>query len=243
MKELEITDHLIDKNLLRQISKQDQRILDQYLKLHKEVRLEYEERYDIVQAVKINANSELKVMLNEIHEEVTSNKFKSKIALLIVALLSIVTIGYWVFQQSSKSLDTKALFAQNFENYDPSIVTRGGEELEAALTNAYSAYINKNYAEVLNYQDAINQINSSSWMLILAISAIEMDDAELALQNLNQLIQDNDIYYIDHAIWYKGLLLLKQGEIQQSKKLFQSIASKPGADHQMEAKKLLEKLN
>ena len=86
-------------------------------------------------------------------------------------------------------------------------------------------------------------ILDSEYILLYAISAIETGQYDLSLSLLDKIVASNDSYYLDHAYWYKSLVLLQENRKEEAVALLKSLSSRSDADHHQESIELLKDLN
>jgi len=176
------------------------------------------------------------VEVNEVFEELygkkegkDENRRCSKVQVLKVLSIILATAAVIVFgliiginrYQESKN-PGEAIFNTYYEPFDLSL-TRSVSGTKS-LAYLYSCYIMKDYQTIhqtkideLQMEDSKGIIN-----IIYAISAIELNQYELAEKFLD-IISTEDSYYLI-SIWYKGILLIRNGEFQKADELIKKVS-------------------
>ena len=138
------------------------------------------------------------------------------------AALVVVAMGiswYWLKPDANSQL-----VAEYYQPYDelgfPK--SRGGGELEAAVQQAVELYHEKRYDEVIQLLTDLDGKDDRAFF-VLGLAQIGQGQYERALENFNQVSEQFDQPDVYH--WYKGLVLLQLGKVEECKRELAKIES------------------
>ncbi len=138
------------------------------------------------------------------------------------AALVVVAMGiswYWLKPDANSQL-----VAEYYQPYDelgfPK--SRGGGELEAAVQQAVELYHEKRYDEVIQLLTDLDGKDDRAFF-VLGLAQIGQGQYERALENFNQVSPQFDQPDVYH--WYKGLVLLQLGKVEECKTELSKIES------------------
>lgn len=130
------------------------------------------------------------------------------------AALVVVAMGiswYWLKPDANSQL-----MAEYYQPYDELSFpkSRGGGELEAAVQQAVELYHEKRYDEVIQLLTDLDGKDDRAYF-VLGLAQIGAGQYERALANFNQVSEQFDQPDVYH--WYKGLVLLQLGKVEECK--------------------------
>jgi len=242
-------DKLIDKSILGTLTQNEKSQLEAYIMEQPTTKLEIKMRTDLMKGLEYNADQELKSILNKIHnEEISGKKHNGLLKKIGFSLLAIsILIGaYAIFNYMNTSQEAKpivgsAIYATYFEPFTPSLETRSSDAIQEVTYKQFiDAYRNKDYDKSLAIIKPLISNADNKTLLIAGISAMEIDKHQEAFEYFDKIITSNDFYFIDHAKWYKSLVLIKTNKINEAKVLLNDLANNPEADHHNESVSLLK---
>jgi tetratricopeptide (TPR) repeat protein len=244
-------DTLIDKSILGTLTSYEESKLEAYIMEQPATKLEITMRTDILKGFEYNADQELKDVLNKIHNEeilnASPNKLLKRIGVILISL-AVMCGSYSLYKMinnsaNSSTTDGPVLYASYFQPYTPSLETRSNEKI---LDDAYQIFIDayraQNYLKSLETITPLIESADNNTLLMAGISAMETGKTQESLEYLNKIIDSNDFYFIDHAKWYKSLVLIKENKIQEANLLLNELANSPKADHHDESVSLLREI-
>ena len=238
----------IDKYLLGRLSPEESKELERELLKNKPLENTLYTQAQIQKAILLDQREEMKVELKEIHKNVIQNRKdvgpkKSRRNILVTLICGVIAaLLLWYFI-GNKNQTTPDLFASNYEAFETGSNVRG-ENIDENLELAFSLYKEKNYEKAVtkfnNYllTGAIN----NEVKLALAISYFETQKIEKAQITLQEIIDNKDPFYTDHARWYQGLIYLSENEMAKAKISLQILADDVKADHHTSAKSILRSI-
>ncbi len=244
-------DQLIDKSILGKLNQDEKSKLDTYIMKYPSSKLEMKMRTDILKGLEYNADQEFKSLLNGIHNEEISGsaqnvfvKRKKVILLGLVVALGIFALFKYVNDaNSSLPQQSSVLYASYFEPYVPLVETRSTDNIQEEIyQNFIESYRSKDYPKSLEAIASILDNADNNTLLLASISAMESNKHEESIRYLDKIIASNDYYYLDHAKWYKSLVLIKTNNIQEAKILLRELANNHKADHHDESKAILKEI-
>ena len=247
------------------MEEQDYILFDQYLldELSAEERIAFEEKLktNIEFNKSFNTYKELSSFLeNKFENEAETNDFKSnlehisnqhfnktetitevkkktsifRIGQLAMAASVVIFLGIFAFNQFSNPTYS------DYNNHEPMTVVRDASVKE--LIEATKAFNNEEYevANKLLKRVLDEDPENSELKLYYAITNIELDNFEVADENLNQLINGASVYK-GKALWYSALSQLKQENNDKAIVLLKQIQEQD--EDYKQAQKLLDKLD
>jgi hypothetical protein len=158
----------------------------------------------------------------------------SAIVAVFIILLSIYTISY--------SPSPEKTFAKNYSPYTTDLSTRSADLSVNEFTFALKLYNKGEYTsafEVLKNYNTKN-LNNTAGQYYLALSALEINEIEVAENNFKAVITNGEYAYQLHSKWYLSMLYLKTGKIEQARSLLEELSSEENF-YSTRAKKILRK--
>lgn len=247
MGDKESIDRLIDKQINGTITEMELIQLDLLIKDNPSFANELQLKTDISNAMKYVGNKELKAKLEHIHkDEIDKNsatKFLNLKWILGVAALFLggLLIFQFAFDNRINRINEKQLFTDFYKPYQASFQSRDQSNDKWFLYK--DAYLKGEYNKALSIVTPDLENANNEILLAAGISALEVGQFELGKDIFIRIIEQKDFYFKDHAIWYIGLIHLKEQNNNLAKEQFQLLMDDPNADHHDEAKNILSQLN
>lgn len=159
---------------------------------------------------------------------------------LIAASLALLLFAGWWFLIPSNEPDV--LYASFYQPYELSFSSRDGGNTETLLA-ASTAYNAQDYAQALQaFESLPADLQTSKVKLGIGISYMELSSFESALSIFDQIIELQDPLFLDQALWYKGLCLLRQEKLDQASTIFQQLVNDSSSIFSQDAGQLLKRL-
>ena len=181
----------------------------------------------------------LKGIEKSIHENNTTHFNRHWLRYAAAACLSLIALVLW---KPWASEDPQALFAAYVRPY-PNIfepVRRGDSELTARAL-AFQAYEQEDYTRASSMFAVLAKEDPDPGVLmLLGNSNLQLGKTAEARQNFLDLMRAPDVLKWD-AQWYLSLCALKDGDLQQAKKLLEEISRTENA-YSGKAREILRKL-
>jgi TolA-binding protein len=214
-------------------------------------------RKEIDKFLKNKEALELREMLDEIHEEVTSNvknssmqKRKGIIRILfsrwqyaaaaVIFLLAFTAVLFFTIRPSLN----ERLYAQYFKPLDGTSLVRSDKQEDMSnRQSAMNEYNDEHYEKSwMMLKDISNRDTADAEVYFYrGISAMEINDLNDAISSFNIVIKNSTSLYIDEATWYLALSYLKKNDRLVAETQFKKIVES-NSNHKDEAQEILEKL-
>jgi hypothetical protein len=119
-------------------------------------------------------------------------------------------------------------------------IVRGAEETE--INSAFKAYEANNYSLAVDaFQNLLEEDNNPNYRFYYAMSLLNNDQSDLALEELSQL-ENIDFDYQNEVLWYKALIHLKNNENKQAIAKLNELENSESSFKSKERKVLLQQL-
>ncbi len=136
---------------------------------------------------------------------------------LLVAASIFAVLGLAVYYNLTQPISSSDLYDNYYESY-PNVVNpmvRGEEPTEA--DKAFSAYESGRYEEALQrFEELYKTEGTSYYLFYMAISHLELENAEAAIELLNEFSGTED-KLADRAGWYLAMAYLQLDDKEQAK--------------------------
>ncbi len=201
------------------------------LRSNREFVKQYQLHIDINEAIKENDIVQLRDKLDSIYNQYIKDKKKvihfNLYNKLAIAASILIIIGITcIYLLTNKSLSNQELFAQYYEPYETVVNHRSGDDYEEILfAKAFNLYENKLYNEALVYFNQILETQPDNTFILFytAISEIETEQTEAAIEKFKQIIDNkNDVLY-QQSKWYLALCYLKADKANEAILIFNEI--------------------
>lgn len=210
----------------------------------------------VKKAVTLTEREQIRAYLNGLEEEfqseagsrnnssgtATVRPLVSRRWLQLAASLLLIAAAFFVFQSysSQSSTDIVADYYEPYPNGYKPITRSQVQEINIEL-HGLIKYESEQYKEALSYFNQLPNANDDI-IMFKAISKMELEDLNGAKTDLQTLI-DKKSKLSRTAQWYMGILLVKEGAVEQAKKYFEVLANQPSdSSYQRDASELLGKL-
>lgn len=196
--------------------------------------------------------------LNEIDKEIAepvllkrSLKIYWAAAATLTLLVGIATIIYF-----TQGINTNKLYISYYQHYKNDLVeySRGEgavtnvknltDDQSKILTEAMRAYDKKDYEKTIDLieDNLIIKNPDPGIVFFLAVSQLELNRVDEAIENLEFLTETTNHKYYEQAQWYLSLAYVKAGYIEKAKLLLKEISMKSKI-YKPNAEELLKKLH
>ena len=241
----EFDEHKIDEYLLGRLKGTELTEFKNQLAMDQNFSDQVRQRQEALRYIDVLGDLALKERVKKLHTEAVKNLPPEKrfnvISILKYAavVVFIVAAGLWLLQGATSGAD---IYNDYYQAYDLNFGERGtpSEDIIAAAGRFYADR---------DYQNALEQFNSlpstsisSKIILAQGISYLETNQYQKASTAFQQLIDQEDLIYEDHARWYLAMTYFKEGKEKEAKILIEQIADKSGSFNQQKAKDILNDL-
>jgi len=211
---------------------------------------EIDRHVDILHAIDAQGVKQLKGELKVIHEknfgvknDTTSNFNVTKI-LLGLLIASLLGLAAWFVINNSPTIKTSnQLYAEYYEPFDYTSNTRDGDQKSTFELGVL--YQKGQFVEFIQQYEQHHKQNdelSSDFILAVGIGYTEIDQPYKGIYQLDKIIDNKDFNFIDSALWYKALALLKANEIKNCKEVLAIILNNKNSEYYSKAEELNKEL-
>jgi tetratricopeptide (TPR) repeat protein len=216
------TDYLIEKYLDSTITNVEKKILNKRMhtnpSLHRELSLRQEINQLAIEDDVFDLRAKLK-MASAYGEDKYDNRFvsnRTKRVFYAAATVTGIAFGSWaVITGGENRIKPQSLFHDNFMPYPPINIFRESQnlELDSGFFYALKHYQESNYKEAVIALKRLLELDpgSSIMQFYLGVSYMELENYDKAHKLFDQIIEGNS-FFIEQAIWYKGLCFLAQNK-------------------------------
>jgi tetratricopeptide (TPR) repeat protein len=156
------------------------------------------------------------------------SNFRFSIA-AIITLFCIISICYLIFQSNKNNND---YFSEYYNPYQPTTLVRSFnkniQSFDSLILQAYNDYEQKEYDKVIkNLENILLENQHPQAELVLSNAYILTGREEDALKWLKRVEDSQSPDYTVYALWYEGLIALKNGEVSKAKEYLKRIKRHP----------------
>ncbi|MEO1516796.1 MAG: tetratricopeptide repeat protein [Bacteroidota bacterium] len=233
----------IEAYLLGQLNEADKTAFDQQIQADKELAQEVQVQRLLLEQVETLGALDMKERLQGIQQQVRKEEINHRrrywifaTAAAVLALLLYVFLG-----PSLQNTSTEQIYASHYEPYQLSFGSRAGGN-EQALIQAGSLYTQQRYEQALPLIEQLLESEPDNSRLLLAkgICYMESKDFGKALNTFQQLIDRNDSFYLQQALWYSALAHLQLGNAIDARKLLERMQGSTENFKKKESREILE---
>ncbi len=236
----------IDRFLRGEMDKAETQAFEQALSENPELKKKMKIQQELVSYIDLMGDQEVLANIRKAEDTYRSRKPGTikrlpwlRPALIAASLALLLFAGWWLLRPSS---EPEALYANFYAPYELSFSSRAGGNTETLLA-ANAAYDAQDYAQALQaFQSLPTDLQTSKVKLAMGISHMELSSFGLAQSLFDQIIELQDPLFLDQALWYKGLSLLKQGELERARDTFLQLKDDPESIFNQDAARLLNRL-
>ncbi|MEM9819872.1 MAG: tetratricopeptide repeat protein [Bacteroidota bacterium] len=249
----------IDRYLQAQMSEEERLAFEQRIATDPDLASELQLQQDIAGGIRAHHHQKIKKKLDQIHDELHTDTAPSinkrrwlypLLAVAAIALLLLLVRQSW----SGSKTSPEQLYAQFYQSHPVSLASRSTDVDEQILQidalykqRAFQTLlpqIEAKLAKIQNDQDTTKQTIDVLPKLLLAagITHLETGQTQKAVDDFQRIIDTNDPFLKDHALWYLALSRLRQKQIEPCRKALQDLTKNQRADHYEEALQLLKAL-
>lgn len=142
------------------------------------------------------------------------------------------------------SLSSSQAYDKYYQPYPMALNQRSdnGNVENNLLNEAIAAYSNGRYEEASKlFGQLFDQNGDTTYKIYQAHALLANNEATMAIDVYDEVLNSNDSRFHQQASWYKGLALLSSGNTVSAKEVFQNFS--PDHYKYMEAQKILKNLN
>jgi hypothetical protein len=157
------------------------------------------------------------------------------------SLAFIMVLGGVLFFTMPGNNSNDNLFKKYYSTENVLEVARSGD---ANIVEAVIKFQEKDYKAATKLFSTIlkNEPTNTAARFYEGISCIETAQLGQAVKSFQQIISEDNSFYIEHAEWYLGLCYLKQNDTNKAVAQFEKIASQSRNYHKGDAQQLLARL-
>ncbi|MEO1258788.1 MAG: hypothetical protein AAFZ15_08315 [Bacteroidota bacterium] len=235
---------LMDDYIMGQLTEKDSIDFENELQSNEQFAADFELHKNMVAGIKALGNRELKNELKIIHQQVTKPTTRVRPIwyryVAVASILVLIAAGIWVVNQNNSNRD---LFLEYYAPYKISLTVRG-EPNAALMKSAEDAYLNGDFkTAAFEIENILKENYNSQLVLAAGIAYLEMDLYEQAIQKFNLLIDNNDEFLKDQAVWYLAMTMLRCNKRKEAGQYLEILAADKNADKHRDASVLLENLD
>ena len=210
----------IDAYLKNKLSKSEKESFEQQMSTNPSLMEAVQQQRKAIQLIEALGDQQLKLQLKQAiqNKNQTSKPAKRltirwRTAAGIAASLLVLAIALWfIFAPSSND----ALFATNYEIYNLSVNSRDNS-IDQSIRAAVDLYQKSQFEEALPLLDGIYQsTNDSKWRIAQAVSLIETEQYQRAIDQLSAIRSNGTDVYQNPALWYTAMAYLKLDQKEQA---------------------------
>lgn len=170
-----------------------------------------------------------------------SNIWKMGIA---ASILLMVGFAYWLMPVNRSGDELFHAYYETYENFEITVSRGETDENVSTIDMAFQAFDKQDYSMAADRFEEIGVDHQKygAAMFFLGVSLIEEERIEEALTSFQKVVDLEDPDYSEAALWYQGLIQVKQGSRAMAKKTLTAIAEGQG-EYSVEANALLQDLN
>lgn len=249
---------LFDSYFLGRMSGEDKANFEKSLEQNAELANDFKEFQLITEGLQEagenNFRQSLKIVDAEIGEpELNKSSFRIywAAAAVIALLLGIGSVIYF-----TRGINKDRLYLAYYQHYKNDLVqySRGEgittkvenltDDQYKILTEAMRAYDKKDYEKTIDLieDNLIIKNPDPGIVFFLAVSQLELNRVDEAIENLEYLIEESNHAYFEQAQWYLSLAYIKANYIEKARLLLKEISMK-SKKYQSSAEELLKKLH
>jgi len=176
-------------------------------------------------------------------EKKTAKKFTLPFrSLLAAAAIALLLIFAYPFLFPKSDVSGSALFAANFEPYKMILNQRSSGDEEDLMSQAVSAYEQKDYAKASSLFQKIQaeKTDADALRLYIGVAELSLGNADKAISELKIIVEAAPPLLVEQSRWYLALAYLKKGDNKNAIALLENIQS--GTFKYDAAQKILEQI-
>ncbi|MGH1387056.1 tetratricopeptide repeat protein [Kordia sp.] len=240
-------EEFIQNYIANRLSEADKVRAEELLKTDVELQELYETHQEMTAAFKLSNDKALKKRFQELDaidtSETTTHEAKKfnfgMLGRIAIAAIFIVGAFFAINQFSSDGGVFESYFEVCPNTYLP--ITRGTTTQDAQF-EAFKAYESGNYLKAATaFKNLLASDNNSSIQFYYAMSLMNQEKYDLALQELNNLTKENFDYQIE-SLWYAALIEIKKKNVASAEKHLQTLQQLNPTYKKEEIEMILEKL-
>lgn len=194
---------------------------------------------------------ELKLQLNQIHQEIYEATEKSKQTIrhayrkiyYATTVFAVIIVAFSLFMVN-RNYSNEKLLAKYYNPQQEVVTFRSLNPNQNELTQAMDYYYKKDYKNAIKMFENLLQKDDSQIGLNLysGISHMEIKEYEEANQKFNNILQVQPNPFVESAHWYLGMCYIMTNERDKATFEFESIVASKGY-YTKQAKEILRRIN
>jgi len=238
----------LDNLLRKDVDASELELLREQLK-DKISKEEFNEHLELMDGIDAAGRDDLKSKLKNIHaQHFTSTeepkKFFTVNKLLSLLLILFLGVSALVYLKNITTVDTpQQIYAEYYKPYDYKDSRR--DVAKKSMFSIGLLYQENKFDEIVTvYEAEIKNKDEMTSDLILAvgISYLENGDPYQAIYLFNQVIKNDDFSYIDQALWYKSMALIKAEEYKEGQVQLNKISADNNTAFAKNGKEVISKI-
>lgn len=195
---------------------------------------------NIMEVTAAEDEEDVRSLLTEFEREAKRKTPDRRQWLVAASIILLMGLGYYFMVMNQPT--TRDLFDENFEPY-PNVVhpiVRNSEE-NSSVNEAFEAYQNKDYEKAATMFSLLyEETRESPYLFYSANTLIQLNRGEEAIPALQEHLKTKDILS-DKTAWYLAMAYLQIDDVDNTKKMLQTIVEENLYDSEA-AEKLLKAL-
>jgi hypothetical protein len=184
------------------------------------------------QREKINLSTEKHLKKSQLRSQL---KIVFRAAAIFIPIIILANIGYYHFFVSSNS--NEQVYASYFKSYK-------SEQREISFSSDNTVEFAASLRSVdLGIIETLDQIGNYHKLFLFGLFCMENNRFTEAIFTFKRVLNSNTDEFKEDSEWYLGLCLLKTGEQSNALKTFTKIADDPKHKFNIEAQKVIQKIN
>lgn len=206
---------LIRNYIKGMLSGEESKQVEARLQSDAEFRKLHDEQRVVMRGISLAERDRLKGLL----QEEKQTKFNYWYA--AVAMVPLLIAAYFVLWAPSDSNDLFESYYEPYGVYEFGEV-RGSDSVNIREVDAFRMYSNEDYEQAESaISDLLKAEEKQGYYLYLAVSQIELEQYDVAIESLNKI--DDNSNYSSISKWYKALTYLKLNRRPEAEKLLQEL--------------------
>lgn len=214
---------LIDRYLSNQLSDEDLTSFNEKLTQDHELRKELSLQMEIKEAILEESVIDFRA---KVAQAISDKKQKSSYALFyrVAASISVVLVAsVFIYNSLFNKSTPEAIFDKYFQPYDNLVSVRNDEEVTSDISKAMTHYDKGEYRKALDGFQSTNYHNGDLVALYMGVCYVYLDKLDSAQLSLSVSTNDKSKMSYYPALYYKGLIHLKNKDLEKAKSVFSDL--------------------
>lgn len=204
---------------------------------------DFERKGGNIENVRAELNNRLDTLLDEPPAKIKKNG--AVIAFFVLIILTLVILGIYMFNESSKENEESTIyFVEFFESLPTTYISRGSDAdnltNDQTVRSGMQAYENGEYNKAIELLS--NENLTEDTKLYLYISYLAIGEGTKSTSGLEELAKSQNYQFQDAALWYLALAYVQAGDEAKAIEVFEEIQRYPNHYKKDEAVELINRL-